>query len=439
MGGLSIMNNTEIRCIKCFNIYTIKIKPEFPKCKLLKTCKCSQITTDFFNFFTEYKKNKNITISCLKCKKSNPKDPFYCEDCNQLICSNCLKTTHKEEEFKNHKYISIEKYDFFCIIHQTEKFCAYCKTCKLNICEKCIKENLHENHKISIFKKIYDEKKMKEYYKKAIKGAEDKINYNKIICNLVSKKINKNDAKKLKSLLEINESENKYILEILNIFNEMYDANKNNKSFTLISNMIDNMDFNLEKIKFEKNSTKENDVLALVDYFQTDFILKVKVKKEENKNNEAQNAKEKEKDNNENEKDKKESNEINKEEEKIHEEKKEEEKKEEEKKEEENKEEKKEEEKKEEEKKEEEKKEEEEKVEDDGHVKTMKEIKELINNKISSQGGFRSSTQTSVQSNQNRDIINEPKGNPENVINIIQNQTINKKAKKKPRKIKFDS
>ena len=235
-------------------------------------------------------------------------------------------------------------------------------------------------------------------------------------------------------MLEINESENKYILEILNIFNEMYDANKNNKSFTLISNMIDNMDFNLEKIKFEKNSTKENDVLALVDYFQTDFILKVKVKKEENKNNEAQNDKEKDKDNNENEKDKKESNEINKEEEKIPEEKKEEEKKEEE-----NKEEKKEEEKKEEEKKEEEKKEEEEKVEDDGHVKTMKEIKELLNNKISSQGGFRSSTQTSVQSNQNRDIINEPKGNPENVINIIQNQTINKKAKKKPRKIKFDS
>ena len=207
----------------------------------------------------------------------------------------------------------------------------------------------------------------------------------------------------------------------------------------IIRNMIDNMDFNLEKIKFEKNSTKENDVLALVDYFQTDFILKVKVKKEENKNNEAQNDKEKDKDNNENEKDKKESNEINKEEEKIPEEKKEEEKKEEEKKEEENKEEKKEEEKKEEEKKEEEKKEEEEKVEDDGHVKTMKEIKELLNNKISSQGGFRSSTQTSVQSNQNRDIINEPKGNPENVINIIQNQTINKKAKKKPRKIKFDS
>ena len=69
----------------------------------------------------------------------------------------------------------------------------------------------------------------------------------------------------------------------------------------------------------------------------------------------------------------------------------------------------------------------------------MKEIKELLNNKISSQGGFRNATSSLTHSNQNNDIINEPKGNPENVINIIQSQTINKKAKKKPRKIKFDS
>ena len=48
------------------------------------------------------------------------------------------------------------------------------------------------------------------------------------------KKINKNGVKKLKILQEINESENKYIIEILNIFNEMYDAYKDNNNFTLI-------------------------------------------------------------------------------------------------------------------------------------------------------------------------------------------------------------
>ena len=86
-------------------------------------------------------------------------------------------------------------------------------------------------------------------------------------------------------------------------------------------------------------------------------------------------------------------------------------------------EEKKEEENKEDEKKEEEKKEEEKKTSDDGHPKSLKEITALLSNKINSQGGFRSSSNMPT-SNKNNDIIHEPKGNPENVVNIIQNQKI---------------
>ena len=99
---------------------------------------------------------------------------------------------------------------------------------------------------------------------------------------------------------------------------------------------------------------------------------------------------------------------------------------------------KKEEEKKGEENKEEEKKEEErkdeEKKEDDGHVKSIKEIREMLENKINAQGGFRQNVQPINNSKNNNDIINEPKGNPENVVNIITSQTINKKTKKKPKK-----
>ncbi len=68
----------------------------------------------------------------------------------------------------------------------------------------------------------------------------------------------------------------------------------------------------------------------------------------------------------------------------------------------------------------------------------MKEITALLSNKINSQGGFRSSSNMPT-SNKNNDIIHEPKGNPENVVNIIQNQKIIKKTKKKPKKINFDS
>jgi len=459
MGGLSI-DNLELRCVNCFHIFSMKIKPEFPMPKLTKSCNCESTEIDISTFLTEYKKNKKYTISCSNCNKQNPKESIFCNSCKKLICLNCLKSTHSEdEEMKNHRCIYIDKIDFFCINHFNEQFCAYCKTCKINICSKCIQENTHEKHKLFIFNKNYDEKKMKEFLKKGIKAAEGKIEYNKVICNMICKKINKPDVKNMKNLNETNEIANKNILETINIFCEMYEDSKN-KNYALISNLIDNIDFNLEKIKFEKNTTKDKDMEDLVNYFKTDFILKVKGKKDLNKNTDKDiDDKDKEKENNtnetnsennQNEEKDKDNNEIKDEENKENVEKNEEKKSEEEHKDEENKnndeekkdekieEEKKEEENKEDEKKEEEKKEEEKKTSDDGHPKSLKEITALLSNKINSQGGFRSSSNMPT-SNKNNDIIHEPKGNPENVVNIIQNQKIIKKTKKKPKKINFDS
>ena len=459
MGGLSI-DNLELRCVNCFHIFSMKIKPEFPIPKLTKSCNCESTEIDISTFLTEYKKNKKYTISCSNCNKQNPKESIFCNSCKKLICLNCLKSTHSEdEEMKNHRCIYIDKIDFFCINHFNEQFCAYCKTCKINICSKCIQENTHEKHKLFIFNKNYDEKKMKEFLKKGIKAAEGKIEYNKVICNMICKKINKPDVKNMKTLNETNEIANKNILETINIFCEIYEDSKN-KNYALISNLIDNIDFNLEKIKFEKNTTKDKDMEDLVNYFKTDFILKVKGKKDLNKNTDKDiDDKDKEKENNtnetnsennQNEEKDKDNNEIKDEENKENVEKNEEKKSEEEHKDEENKnndeekkdekieEEKKEEENKEDEKKEEEKKEEEKKTSDDGHPKSLKEITALLSNKINSQGGFRSSSNMPT-SNKNNDIIHEPKGNPENVVNIIQNQKIIKKTKKKPKKINFDS
>ena len=459
MGGLSI-DNLELRCVNCFHIFSMKIKPEFPIPKLTKSCNCESTEIDISTFLTEYKKNKKYTISCSNCNKQNPKESIFCNSCKKLICLNCLKSTHSEdEEMKNHRCIYIDKIDFFCINHFNEQFCAYCKTCKINLCSKCIQENTHEKHKLFIFNKNYDEKKMKEFLKKGIKAAEGKIEYNKVICNMICKKINKPDVKNMKTLNETNEIANKNILETINIFCEMYEDSKN-KNYALISNLIDNIDFNLEKIKFEKNTTKDKDMEDLVNYFKTDFILKVKGKKDLNKNTDKDiDDKDKEKENNtnetnsennQNEEKDKDNNEIKDEENKENVEKNEEKKSEEEHKDEENKnndeekkdekieEEKKEEENKEDEKKEEEKKEEEKKTNDDGHPKSLKEITALLSNKINSQGGFRSSSNMPT-SNKNNDIIHEPKGNPENVVNIIQNQKIIKKTKKKPKKINFDS
>ena len=81
MGGLSLINNTEIRCINCFNIFTIKINPKFPKSSIIKTCECSTTKNEINTFLAEYKKNKQFKITCSKCNKANQKEFFYCNNC----------------------------------------------------------------------------------------------------------------------------------------------------------------------------------------------------------------------------------------------------------------------------------------------------------------------------------------------------------------------
>ena len=58
-------------------------------------------------------------------------------------------------------------------------------------------------------------------------------------------------------------------------------------------------------------------------------------------------------------------------------------------------------------------------------------MKKFLKEKLELQGGFKqNNVNNSSMSIQRNDIINEPKGNPENVINIIQNQQNKKKQMK---------
>ena len=66
----------------------------------------------------------------------------------------------------------------------------------------------------------------------------------------------------------------------------------------------------------------------------------------------------------------------------------------------------------------------------------MQEKKEIIEKKIGEKGGYQNVNSDSANNNTNNDISRDI---PNNVVEIINNQTINKKNKKKPRKINFQS
>ena len=283
MGGLVI--NPEIRCLKCFHIYLIEISPNFPKCSLLETCKCGTRAVDISNFLPNYKANKKLIIYCFKCDKKNIKDATYCERCKKLYCSRCLKIEHMIYNPQDiHRYIPIDKYDFFCINHQNENFCAYCKTCQTDICNKCLLEKLHDGHMVIIYNKMYNEKKMEEFYKKGIKLCKSKIEHNRTLSNKILKKFKKNELKDEKRISDLNEFHNKFILEVLDIFHEIYGSCKY-KNFAVISNILGNIDFNFYIKTFEKSTSKEKELPDLINYLKNDYIIKIKSKKtqEENK------------------------------------------------------------------------------------------------------------------------------------------------------------
>ena len=167
-------------------------------------------------------------------------------------------------------------------------------------------------------------------------------------------------------------------------------------------NMVNNMNFNLERIKFEKNTSKEKDAEALIKYLKTDFILVSKTKKEVPTTLEEQFFNDKfniqfedeHKEDNENkggDGEQKEEGENEKKEEEIE--------------------------------------------EDDGKEKTMNQKLKIIEKKMNDKGGFKQVVAGPSNSAKN-DIISAPNSD---VISIISNQTINKKVKKKPRKINFQS
>ena len=162
MGGLEVSNKS-MRCEKCFEIKRMTIIPEYPEPKLKMECRCDDKETKLFEFLTEFKKKENFKVKCAKCQSDNPKEPKYCYTCKKIYCVKCLdfhsqlsnlSSEQKEGENNNsdvmnligHKVIGVEKVDFYCILHENEKFTGFCKKCLLNFCQKCQEENLHKDH-----------------------------------------------------------------------------------------------------------------------------------------------------------------------------------------------------------------------------------------------------------------------------------------------------
>jgi hypothetical protein len=160
----------------------------------LSHCKNDHSTTGLF--LDQFEKTQKIDITQIKCQVCNDenqnkgethKNVFYtCFTCNKNMCPLC-RTSHN----KSHNVVKYDEKNYYCNLHQNEKYVKFCNNCKLNICLMC--ESEHENHSCKSFGsmmpkeqkikiKLMEFKKEIDLFKEKVKSITSKLN--KVVENL---------------------------------------------------------------------------------------------------------------------------------------------------------------------------------------------------------------------------------------------------------------
>ena len=136
-------------------------------------------------------------------------------------------------------------------------------------------------------------KKEKKILKQKLKFVQLKIEYNTKVTTLLSKKLESEEMKKKLSKAERNNfKENQNLLEVVNFMLYVYENSKN-KNYSIIHNVVKNINLNVNRYKFSQNTSADKDAELLLKYFEEDLILKngVEIEKIINKNLEKSESK----------------------------------------------------------------------------------------------------------------------------------------------------
>ena len=281
MGALEI-RNTEIRCPKCLEIKKIMIMPDYPQSQVQIMCTCNKKVEPLFEYYTQTTKKIEFNIVCTKCQKTEMKHPRFCQDCLKVYCHKCsdihILETEKLRNSVNtktngHRITQIEKNDFFCVTHQSENVIGYCQQCLINVCAICIKDQKHEFHQVELYTSIMPDKNAKDSIKQGLKQSEIRIEKNRKQYKKILKKFpNNSKLKDLEKLMNYSEEVNKDILELLKYFYALYDHSKF-KNYSIIFNLIANVNFNFKKYKLPQKPTEE-DINIFTQFLKKNFIIK---------------------------------------------------------------------------------------------------------------------------------------------------------------------
>ena len=286
-------------CPDCFNLPLVEINPDL--INISSKCDKNHVyekipLNDFYQKLIDTSINSDSNnliknVICFKCKKicdkgKDTKEDLskilegfgYCNGCDKIICSSCVKIHENEEKKKdplNHKLVPLDKYINFCPFHRN-KYSAYCFDCKKNTCVKCTE---HKQHK-------------KYHFDDYLLFDEDAKKYKKNIINLRTNC--ENMENKLNTLLDKIRNDFHLIMQkhinilILNeLFLDAYQTNQFN--YFYLQNILKNFS-HLETIQKELNDKDiKTQLIDMIQKINIDELFKEdlnNIKIEPNKNEE---------------------------------------------------------------------------------------------------------------------------------------------------------
>ena len=286
-------------CPDCFNLPLVEINPDL--INISSKCDKNHVyekipLNDFYQKLIDTSINSDSNnliknVICFKCKKicdkgKDTKEDLskilegfgYCNGCDKIICSSCVKIHENEEKKKdplNHKLVPLDKYINFCPFHRN-KYSAYCFDCKKNTCVKCTE---HKQHK-------------KYHFDDYLLFDEDAKKYKKNIINLRTNC--ENMENKLNTLLDKIRNDFHLIMQkhinilILNeLFLDAYQTNQFN--YFYLQNVLKNFS-HLETIQKELNDKDiKTQLIDMIQKINIDELFKEdlnNIKIEPNKNEE---------------------------------------------------------------------------------------------------------------------------------------------------------
>ena len=193
-------------------------------------------------------------VKCSICKfKREPKMIYkLCEECNNIMCKECLKF-HNSKNL-NHHTITVRKMDIICCLHHLN-FTYFCKKCNKNLCDECLNLHKHEGNQIICLKEF-------NFNEKEIIEIKEKIEKEKDILNDIINIFNENMINIQNKFNEIIK-EKKQIIKYKNNILDSYELK--NINYQVINN-LKKLKFKTDFIKLEQNKDELNNIRKIFEF-----------------------------------------------------------------------------------------------------------------------------------------------------------------------------